>query len=114
MPAKGVDLAPGQTLQATTRFHFPRQQLVRVMLASNGAGQVTFDGREILSYDQAHFVPAPHRPDKGTTADLVVDPGWHRVQVTLTFATKDANALILFADGYDHQLICNLTPSLGG
>lgn len=111
-PIKGLRLNPGQTLHAATSFHFPRRQLVRVMLASTGAGAVTFDGHQVLAYDRAQFVPAPHRPDKGTTADLTVEPGWHRVEVTLTFPNEDSNAFLLFADGYNHQLICDLTPKL--
>jgi ADP-ribosylglycohydrolase len=111
LPAKGVTLPAGQTFQASTSFHFPRRRFVRVMLASNGAGQVRFDGRDLIRYDQDHFVPAPHRPKQDTVADLVIEPGWHQVEVSLTFPNNNSMAVILFADGYDHQIICDLTAN---
>ncbi len=98
-------------IKMATRFHFPRKQLVRIMLASNGSCVLTLDGNEMLNYKDGDFCPMPHRGHPGSFCDVELTAGWHDLGVSLTFSTDTPQAVLLLADGKDTLIIHDVTFS---
>jgi len=109
-PMKGVKLGAGQTLTASAKFHFPRRQTVRILLASNGAGNVKLDGKEVINYAKADFIPASHRPIGCTFFDVQVDAGTHQIEVRLQLHGEEPKAALIFSDADHYLMIHDLVP----
>jgi ADP-ribosylglycohydrolase len=101
--------APGKTITASSKFHFPRKQQVRFILASNGAGTLSIDGKKVLDYKDAIFFPMTHRAWGGTFADVDITLGLHTIEWTLTLPNKNPKAALLIADAGSCLLIHDVT-----
>jgi len=98
-----------KTIAGSTKFHQPRKQRVRFILASNGAGTLIVDGQKVLDYTAADFMPMTHRAAEGTFADVDLALGLHTLEFTLSFATDQPRAALLLADAANTLLIHDVT-----
>ncbi len=110
LPNKGLKLGKGQTLKATTKFHFSRSQNLRILLAKNGSGKVTLDGKQIINSAKSDFNPASHRAHGGTFTDVQIGQGTHTFQVELKFNHDNPKAALIFSDANHCLMFHDLVP----
>ncbi len=109
LPMKGVKVLPSDIFKASTSFHFPRKQFVRIVLASNGAGTLKVDGQKVIDYEEGQFIPFPHRPLEQIYHDMTFQGGWHQIEVELRFDQAQPQAALVFGDGDYYHIIYDLT-----
>ncbi|NLE29957.1 MAG: ADP-ribosylglycohydrolase family protein [Phycisphaerae bacterium] len=107
--SKTLTVVPGKTITAKSKFHFPRKQRVRFILASNGSGTLSIDGKKIIDYKDAIFFPMTHRAFEETFADVDISLGLHTIEWTLTLANHPPQAALLIADAGSCLLIHDVT-----
>ncbi len=99
----------GDKLSGKTKFHLPRHQKVRFVLASNGSGSLKIDGKEIIKYTDAKFFPMTHRYWPNTNNEIELNAGLHTIEFSLKFKTDAPQAALLIADAYNCLIISDLT-----
>jgi ADP-ribosylglycohydrolase len=99
----------GKTIHGSSKFHSSRRQQMRFILASNGGGTLTIDGKKLIDYKSAEFFPMTHRPWPATFADVDITLGLHTIEWTLTLPSTSPKAALLLADTGSCVLIHDVT-----
>jgi ADP-ribosylglycohydrolase len=108
-PINDLNIKSDQQFEASACFHFPRlSEPVRFILASNGAGRLTLDGREVIDYAQAKFLPLFHRMAERTFCDVILKAGWHHVEITLKLDDINPRAVLLMCRTHDLRPITDI------